>query len=130
MRTLMLKRFEALVRRSAFVVGIVLDEEENKTEIMLDPVRASRSHPHTQNPFHTSGAQRWRRRTRCSHFICFLFFFVFVSVVQGSESRWAGVGVRHTEVEAAGTAACLFHAGELSAVLMGMQRDIISALRG
>lgn len=58
MRTLMLKRFEALVRRSAFVVGIVLDEEENKTEIMLDPVRASRSHPHTQNPFHTSGAQR------------------------------------------------------------------------
>lgn len=41
-----LKRFEGLVRRSAFVVGIVLDEKENKMEIMLDPVRASRALTH------------------------------------------------------------------------------------
>lgn len=47
MRTLMLKRFEGLVRSSAFVVGVVLDEEETKMEIMLDPVRASRALTHT-----------------------------------------------------------------------------------
>lgn len=33
--------------RSAFVVGIVSDEEENKIEILLDPVRAPCSLTHT-----------------------------------------------------------------------------------
>lgn len=54
----------------------------------------------------------------------------FVAVVQESETCWAAVGVGHTEVEAAGAAVCLFHAGELSAVLMELQRAVISALRG
>lgn len=41
-----LKRFEGLVTRSASVVGIVLDEKENKMEIVLDRVRASRALTH------------------------------------------------------------------------------------
>lgn len=51
MRTVMLRRgqrdFERLAMRSAFVVGIVSDEEENKIEIMLDPVRAPCALTHT-----------------------------------------------------------------------------------
>lgn len=49
MRTLMLKRFEGLVSSCAlaFVVGVVLDEEETKMEIMLDPVRALHALTHT-----------------------------------------------------------------------------------
>lgn len=106
MRTLMLKRFEGHVRRSAFVVGIVLDEEENKMEIMLDPVRAPHALTHT------------------------LKILFILQKHGGDGGACAGVGVGHTEVEAAGTAVWLFHAGELSAVLMGMRRVVISALRG
>lgn len=124
MRTLMLKRFERLVRRSAFVVGIVLDEEENKMEIMLDPVRASRALTHTLKILFI--LQKHSAAPTSSPF----FLLFLVSVVQESETCWAGVGVRHTEVEAAGTAVCLLYAGELSAALMEMQRVIISALRG
>lgn len=45
------------------MVGIVLDEEENKMEIMLDPVRPSRVLTHTLKilfilPFHWSKSQK------------------------------------------------------------------------
>lgn len=115
MRTLMLKRFEGLVRRSAFVVGVVLDEEETKMEIMVDPVRASCALTHTLKILFMlqehSGDGGARAAPTSSAF--FLPFFLF-SVVQRAETCWAGVGVTQTEVEAAGTAVCHFHAGELS----------------
>lgn len=112
MRTLMLKRFEGLVRRSAFVVGVVLDEEETKMEIMLDPVRASRALTHTLKILFMlqehSGDGGARAAPTSSAFFFSLFFFSPFSAVQRAETCWAGVGVRQTEVEAAGAAVCRF----------------------
>lgn len=124
---MIVKGLEGHARRSAFVLGIVSDEEENKMEIVLDPVRASRALTHTLKIlfiFQKHGGARGAPTPSASP------SFFSVSVVQESETCWAGVGVGHTEVEAAGTAVCLFHTAELSALLMEMRRVIISAPRG
>lgn len=116
MRTLMLKRFEGLVRRSAFVVGVVLDEEETKMEIMLDPVRASRALTHTLKILFMLQEHSGDGGARAAPTSSAFFFSLFspFSAVQRAETCWAGVGVRQTEVAAAGAAVCRFHAGELS----------------
>lgn len=79
MRILMLKRFEGLVRRSASVVAIVSDGEENKMEIMLDPVRASCVLTHTLRILFILQKHSGDGRAHCSHLIFFSSFFCFTS---------------------------------------------------
>lgn len=97
-----LERFEGLVTRSAFVVGIVLEEKENKMEIMLDPVRASRALTHVLQILFIL-QRRWRSAaapTPCDFSLLLFVFHCFKSQRRdGSEG-----------VEAAGAAARLFHA--------------------
>lgn len=131
MRTLMLKRFEGLVRRSAFVVGVVLDEEETKMEIMLDPVRASRALTHTLKILFMlqehSGDGGARAAPTSSAFFS-PFFLPFQRFrgqkLVGPESVSGRQKWRLLEQPFA-----VFTLANYLAVLMEMQRVIISALR-
>lgn len=75
---------------------------------MLDPIRALCALTHTLKILFI--LQHSGEVGACVAPTSYAFFpLLFVSVVQGSETCWAGVCVRHTEVEAAGTAVCLFY---------------------
>lgn len=71
-----LERFQGLATRSAFVVGIVLDEKENKMELVLDPVRAPRALTHVLKILFIL-QRRWRSAAAPTSADFSLLFFVF-----------------------------------------------------